>query len=300
MAEERSDRFREVETFEDYQVNDRDGEKIGKVDELFVDHDDRPEYIGVEMGLFGLSGETLIPWELCDADEANETITVNSEKSKVKDAPSFDDDQSITSDFERQVHEYYGLQVAEGSEERGAYGDYYSGEGRHEDEDTELDTEGRVGTEAGGRTGAHDTDSGAVASGGGREDEDEVRVQRTEEELRAGTRERQREGGGVNVRKRVRTDREQVTVPKKREEVSVERVPVDEKEGERTAAEAEIGEDEEISVPVTEEEVVVDKKPVAKEEVRIQKDVVEDEEVVEEDVRKEEIEVDEEGGRRDV
>src|SRR4028119_1030894 len=60
----------------------------------------------------------------------------------------------------------------------------------------------------------------------GREDlreEDELRVQRSEEELRSGTRER--EAGKVGVRKQVHTDREQVRVPKRREEVSVERGP---------------------------------------------------------------------------
>ena len=57
------------------------------------------------------------------------------------------------------------------------------------------------------------------------------------------------------------------------------------------ASEAEIGEDE-VVVPVTEEEVVVSKRPVAKEEVRVKKDVVvEDTEVVEEAVRREEIDV---------
>ena len=90
----------------------------------------------------------------------------------------------------------------------------------------------------------------------------------------------------MRVRKRVRTDREQLRVPIRHEEVSVERVPV---EG-REASEAEIGEDE-IVMPVTEEEVVVEKRPVVKEELRIRKDVVQDEEVVEEDVRKEEVDV---------
>ena len=56
------------------------------------------------------------------------------------------------------------------------------------------------------------------------------------------------------------------------------------------ASEAEIGEDE-VVVPVTEEEVVVGKRAVAKEEVRVKKDVVEDTEVVEEAVRREEIDV---------
>jgi uncharacterized protein (TIGR02271 family) len=125
------------------------------------------------------------------------------------------------------------------------------------------------------------------------ERDDELRVQRTEEELAAGTREV--EAGQVSVRKNVRTDRESIEVPTRHEEVSVERVPL---LGE--ASEAEIGEDE-VSVPVTEEEVVVSKRPVVKEEVRVRKDVVSDTEVVEEDVRREEIEIeDETSSRRDI
>ncbi len=291
MAESRNDGFKEVEEiYEGFQVNDRDGEKIGKVDDLFVDEDNNAEYIGVKMGFLGMNS-TLLPMEICRVDETDETITVAAEKSKVKDGPSFDDDEAITPDFERQVREHYGLESL-GAAERGRYEGVP--EGYRSDEDEE-----RPGIAMG------DTDSGefrkhAVHEEGANEpesdleDEDELRVQRTEEELRAGTRER--ESGKVNVRKRVRTDREEVRVPKRREEVSVERVPVDEAEGERTAAESEIGEDD-VSVPVVEDEVVVEKKPVAKEEVRIRKDVVEDEEVVEEDVRKEEIDVDDNSKR---
>ena len=121
------------------------------------------------------------------------------------------------------------------------------------------------------------------------EHNNELRVQRTEEELAAGTRER--EAGEVRVKKNVRTDRESVAVPTRHEEVSVERVPLS---GE--ASEAEIGDDE-VLVPVTEEEVVVSKRPVVKEEVRIRKDVVEDTQIVEEDVRREEIDVEDETTR---
>ncbi len=124
------------------------------------------------------------------------------------------------------------------------------------------------------------------------EHEDELRVQRTEEELRAGTRER--EAGEVGISKTVRTERESVEVPTRREEVTVDRVPV-----EGGATETEIGE-EEVSVPVAEEEVVVEKRPVVKEEIRTRKDVVEDTEVVEEDVRREEIDIDDQTTRRDV
>ena len=205
---------------------------------LFVDGSDEPEYIGVEMGLFGLSGTTLVPWEICRRDEANGSIEVDAEKERVKDGPNFENDQDISPDFERQVREHYGLEGLEGSEDRGTYGTYYS----DRDGDSDRDREETAGTNV-DREG----------------DEDELRVQRTEEELRAGTRER--EAGRINVRKRIRTDREQVKVPKKREEITVERVPVDEGSaagaaGDAGATRTEISEDEEeIRVPVVEEEV---------------------------------------------
>jgi uncharacterized protein (TIGR02271 family) len=240
--EERSDRFTAIEDrFSGYEVYDQAGEKIGKVDDLFVDENDQPQYIGVKMGFLG-THSTLIPMEIATVDEATSRIEVATDKDTAKNGPSFDDDREITPDFENEVHSYYGLQSTESTQTTG--------------ETT---------------------------------DEDELRVQRSEEELRAGTRER--EAGEVGVRKTVRTERERLEVPTRREEVTVDRVPV---EGE--ASETEIGDDE-VSIPVTEEEVVVEKRPVAKEEIRIRKDVVEDTQVVEEDVRKEEVDVDDQSGR---
>jgi len=282
-VEERSDRFTALEDrFSGYEVYDNSGQKIGKVDDLFVDEQDNPEYIGVKMGFLGTSS-TLIPMDIAHIDDASSTITVSSEKQTVKDGPTFDDDREITPEYEEQVRSYYGLGSLTSTEERGSYGAY--------------EESGNVGpgmvegdTETGEFRGHSEEDEGvAQRSGSDLEDEDELRVQRSEEELRAGTRER--EAGSLNVRKRVVTDRQQIEVPTRREEVTVDRVPV---EGE--ASEAQIGDDK-VRVPVTEEEVVVEKRPVAKEEVRIRKDVVEDTEVVEEDVRKEEVDVDDQSGR---
>jgi uncharacterized protein (TIGR02271 family) len=288
--EERSDRFTAVEDrFAGYEVYDQAGSKIGKVDDLFVDESDQPEYVGVKMGLLGMSS-TLIPWQLVTPDEGSGSLTVATDKETAKNGPAFDDDREITPEFENQVYSYYGLQSASGSEGSGSYGSYYS------EQSTDAGTVGpgmSMGDTESGEFREHAiTDEGVNQSrGDDLEDEDELRVQRTEEELKAGTRER--EAGALNVRKRVRTDREQIEVPTRHEEVSVERVPV---EGGTAATEAQIGDDE-VSIPVTEEEVVVEKRPVAKEEVRIRKDVVEDTEVVEEDVRREEIDVEDQTSR---
>ena len=125
--------------------------------------------------------------------------------------------------------------------------------------------------------------------------QEDLRMQRSEEELRAGVRER--EAGQVNVKKSVRTEREVVRVPKRREEVVIERVPVDGEAREAsTATVTDIGEDE-VVVQVFEEEVVVSKRIVLKEEIRIRKRVAWDEEAVEVDLRKEEVEIDDQSAR---
>ena len=280
--EQRTDGFTAIEDrFAGYAVYDPAGQKIGKVDDLFVDQSDEPEYIGVKMGFLG-TRSTLIPWDaVSTTDDEGRAITVDIDKNKAKNGPTFDDDREITPEFEEEVYSYYGLQQSGSSEERGSYSEYSGDSGRVGSGMYEGDTEtGEV------RGHAADDEGVAQTSGSDLEDEDELRVQRTEEELAAGTRER--EAGQLKVRKRVRTDRETIEVPTRHEEVSVERVPAS---GEAT--EAEIGEDE-VVVPVTEEEVVVGKRPVVKEEVRVRKDVVQDTETVEEDVRREEIEVEDE------
>jgi uncharacterized protein (TIGR02271 family) len=139
---------------------------------------------------------------------------------------------------------------------------------------------------------------GSVADERGSErgglDED-LKVQRSEEELRASVREH--EAGQVNVKKSVRTEREVVRVPKRREEVDIERVLVEGEARESSGAtEADIGEDE-VVVQVFEEEVVVSKRVVLKEEIRIRKRVAWDEQAVDVDLRKEEVEVDDQSGR---
>jgi uncharacterized protein (TIGR02271 family) len=71
-------------------------------------------------------------------------------------------------------------------------------------------------------------------------------------------------------------DQEQVRVPKRREEPHVERIPVEEGQ----APEDIEVRDDEVLIPVTEEEIVVERREVVKEVLRVRKDVVEDEEVV--------------------
>src|SRR5919107_341582 len=128
--EERSDRFTAIEDqYAGYEVFDQVGEKIGKVDDLFVDEGDQPEYVGVKMGFLG-TRSTLIPWEaVSSTDDEGRAITVATDKAMTKNGPTFDDDHEITPEFENEVYSYYGLQQSSSgasTEDRGTYAEYSS------------------------------------------------------------------------------------------------------------------------------------------------------------------------------
>jgi hypothetical protein len=86
-----------------------------------VDETDREEYIGVKMGFLGLKS-TLIPMEIVRVNEGERTIEVSESKNHVRNAPSFDDDEDITPDYEDRIRSHFGLESRGSSE--GGYGSY--------------------------------------------------------------------------------------------------------------------------------------------------------------------------------
>ena len=145
MANE--DRLRELEEkYEDYKVYDNQGQRIGKVDDLFVDETDREEYIGVKMGFLGLKS-TLIPMDIVRVNEGDRTIEVSESKDHVRNAPSFDDDEDITPHYEDRIRSHFGLESV-GTSSRGGYGahsgdsggDYAHSEREPQDYETEDDS----------------------------------------------------------------------------------------------------------------------------------------------------------------
>ncbi len=238
-------------------VYSNDGEQIGKVEEVFHDTDtDQPEWIGIGTGFFS-SKRVLVP--VASAEVREDGIYVPYSKDHVSGAPNIDGDE-ISQETEAELYSFYGIEYGENRSDSGL------------PEGTQTDS-----------TETH-TDTTRTPD---RIDSSET-VTRSEEELRTGT--RQREAGQVRVRKYVDTEKVQTTVPTSREEVTVERVPV----SEGTSTEAEFSEGE-LTVPIVEEEAVVEKRPVVKEELRVSKETVTGEETVEGDVRKERIDIDEEG-----
>jgi uncharacterized protein (TIGR02271 family) len=96
--------------------------------------------------------------------------------------------------------------------------------------------------------------------------------------------------GQVKVRKEVVTEHQNIDVPVQREEVVIERRPVTGR-----ASSSDIRQDEEIRIPVREEQVRVQKETVQKEEVTVGKRKTQATEHVSGDVRKERIKVEREG-----
>jgi uncharacterized protein (TIGR02271 family) len=115
------------------------------------------------------------------------------------------------------------------------------------------------------------------------------RLQLREEQLEV---EKERvQAGEVWLRKEVVTEQRNVEVPVTREEVVIERHAAAGDE----AAEGAIGEGEEVRIPLMEEEVRVEKTPVVREEVSVSKREVQDTERVSETVRREEARIESQG-----
>jgi uncharacterized protein (TIGR02271 family) len=132
------------------------------------------------------------------------------------------------------------------------------------------------------RDGAHDIDSRGESPSGQAQRASSEGVQLREEELRART--EQVQTGEARVAKDVVQEERTIEVPRTREDVSIERRPV---EG-RPAASGDVGSGEEVRVPLREDQVRVEKEPVVREEVEIKKEPVQETERVQETVRREE------------
>lgn len=117
---------------------------------------------------------------------------------------------------------------------------------------------------------------------------DTGKIQLREEELRVKTHPVQT--GEVQVHKEVHTEQRTIQVPVKREEIVIERHAVS---GHERAGE--IGRNEEIRIPVREDQVQVEKNTVVKEEVSVGKRQVQDTKEVAGTVRKEDVRVEKKG-----
>lgn len=271
-----------------------DGDKIGKVEQVFLDDNSgEPTFLTVNTGLFGAK-ENFVPVK--GARQDGDRVVLPYTKDVIKDAPKVDADQHLSPAEEEELYRYYELNYNDG---RTA--------GTDRDRTTAAaGTAGVAGTAADRDVAdrdvadrdvadrdrdAVDQDRRDVAATAG----DEASVVRHEERLNVGTQER--EGGHARLRKYVVTDHETVDVPVEREEVTVERTPINDTN--TRVDNGTIGE-EEVDVTLHEERPVVQKEAVAVEEVGLNKQTVQETQRVEADVRKEQVDVETDVDRGDL
>lgn len=152
-------------------VVDRDGDKIGTLEEIYLDrHDDEPEWALVKTGLFGGRG-SFVP--LAGAQPEGDNMRVAYAKDRVKDAPKIDPDGEISPEEETTLYRHYGLDFDPSDRGSGT-----AGEGGERDAGGERSA---AGTSAG-------TSAGAATRGeGGRGEDDRGERDAGEERTAAGT-----------------------------------------------------------------------------------------------------------------
>lgn len=244
-----------------WDVLSSDGRKIGEVDNLLVDTTAmKVRYLDVdiEQGLLENDPDRhiLIPIGYARLDEDDDQIFVDRlTATTLKEIPAYRAG-SLTREYETNLHGFFDNDFSATTKKDN---DFYAHESYSDDRFF-----------------------------GPRRTEGEQTVTRSEEELAVGKRDHI--AGAVEVDKDVETRHVRENVPTRHEEVIVERRPATA----GMSADARINEDE-IRVPVSEEELVVDKRTVPKEEIVVKKREVIENETVEADLRRERVDIHREG-----
>ena len=263
-------------------VRSADGTDVGKVHDLIVDTGSmRARYLAVRLDDdFGGSRndrDVLIPIGTARIDDDGDNVVVNNlSADRFATLPAYEAG-SLTRDQEQELRTHFtsGDAMSAGTIGAGATGgsdfydhDHFNDRGffsRGQDRDSGMRDDAEIARQR-------------------MEEADRLTV--SEEQLSVGK--RQVPAGEVGVRKNVETRHVEQEVPLMREEVSVERRPLN--------ADAATGDirinDGEIRVPVMREEAVVEKRLVPTEEIIIRKTAVRDTETVGADLRRERVEVD--------
>ena len=123
---------------------DNNGDKLGDVNEVFVDDDSgQPTFVDVNHGLFGM-GNSLVPLRGHSIDGNN--LTLAFPKDRIKDAPDFDTDKPLTPDQQTEIYDHYGISGA-------SHVDGYTG-GERPGTTTDTDTDAGAGVAGAGAAGA--------------------------------------------------------------------------------------------------------------------------------------------------
>jgi photosynthetic reaction center H subunit len=278
-----------------WEVMSADGRRIGEVEELLVDTSAmKVRYLDVEvekgMVAAGDDRHVLIPIGYARLERERDCVIVdNLSASELGGLPAYDH-RPLTRDFETSVRDSFSSRGTGTSDVVAAGGLNATGTPRGG-----LGASGTTGSTADDFYGHQSFDDSRFygARRGEAELGDERRLTLSEEQVEIGK--RQVAAGEVGVRKHVETEHVREQVPTMHEEAVVERRSITDP---LRAGEATFREDE-IRIPLHEEQVVMEKRVVPTEELVVRKQQVVENETVETDVRRERAEVIREGNVRE-
>lgn len=238
---------------------DSDGDKIGKVGQVFLDDQtDEPAWATVNTGLFGTK-ESYVP--LGNASFSGDRLEVPYPKDTVKGAPNVDDeDGHLTPDQERALYEYYGMGYTPWTDES----------------ETQSTTETTTQTTTSGRhlateTAAPTGDDAMTLS------EERVRISGTTSQP----------VGRARLRKVVETEYVTQTIPVRRERIVVEHGPAAGDDDAQADDGSQVGPE----IVLNEERPLLEKTVEPVERVRLGTEEYTEQETVSEPVRRERIEI---------
>ncbi|NYE10457.1 PRC and DUF2382 domain-containing protein [Actinomadura citrea] len=323
-------------------VTDTHGTKVGTVKQVYLNDDSgSPEWVTVHTGWFGMR-ESFVP--LSGAHKAEDALQVPYDKETIKGAPNVDADEHLSHAQIVDLYRHYGVRppggrrtggeaetgTSETTESAGMAGaagtaaatgttDTSETTDTSDTTDTRGTAETRGTTGTAGTTGTTGTAGTAGAAGmavhperGKRGSAGEraagrsmppqsaregaeapmTEITRSEEQMRIGT--ERHEAGRVRVRKWIETEMVEQTIPVSHEEIRIDREPI---AGGRPDPQVTIAEaDQEIIL--YEERPVISKETVPVERVRLRTEQVQDEQTVRGELRKERIEVTRDDGAR--
>jgi hypothetical protein len=102
-----------------YEVQDSSNTKIGTVNNLWVNDNGQPTFLGVKTTW--LVGEThVVPVQNATVNDESKVVRVPFAEAKIKDAPTFDNDAELSDADELDIYTYYGVSAptAEGTQPR--------------------------------------------------------------------------------------------------------------------------------------------------------------------------------------
>ena len=236
-------------------VADRSSNGVGAVADVYLGRGTgEPEFVLVDTDG---GRQAIVP--LTDAEIRGGTLFVDATAEQIAGASVEEAGVELTPDLEAKLYAYYG----------------------HEPPSLPSDQQATHVTPP--------TEGGVPPSPAPPQPAEHAELTRSEEQLFVGTEAHVRER--VVVKKRVVTEEVSVTIPLRREELVVEREPIEPRTSEAPPDAAPT--DAEFDFVLLAEQPVIEKRVVPVEQVRVRKDVVVEEEIVTDEVRKERIDVDE-------